>query len=585
MSQQMSVDFGPVIRAVRETITDVGVELSRDITRVDNRVGQVAQDLTLTTTELRELKAAFEEYVQQAARVAAVQQSETRVVNLKAELDRQYGHYSTVRRTSVGLLQAFDVGNVSRAVTSQISEELMLQTPRYWLAPALVGLAAWANHDQEMSEKSVQEAYARDRAKTSLLFTIILRRQGRLEAATRWLKHYLDAQDPSRLGREFAIILEATSYNAFGPAAQQLMSQRLSLWVTQLRNNEEIVEQQIIRWMGEIGSQSEQVTPSSFENLSSLARKDWPRLQTQLEAASALPVMIDKYSAIAKADAQLPTILEDLMDDLVDRLVTEYDEEELPLRREVLYHESVIEEMGDIALARQRATQLQQALDETTDAVSMQTNTAVSPELLGASTQTQRVAIGAAQSDFRAAVGRYCAAYRQASIRDLELHFDREHTEYARKFEFEGCTITTDTEEAVGIDRLRSAWDRTVAAAIEKVRFNNSWYTTRAIFVVVAAVVIGLINPVYGLAAALIGAGIVWYLGDQESKKSAAAVAALEASKDKAIEVSVAKYRNAIAEHVDALLVYRALDAQEEDLLRVIDTWPTVQHTDEEVSA
>lgn len=228
MSQTVHIDFGPVIHAVR----DMGSELSRDIGRVDTRVGIVADDLNLTTTELRELKKAFDAYVQQAAKAAAVQQSETRVGNLKAELDRKFGHYSTVRRTSVGLLQAFDIGNVSRNVTSQISEELMLQTPRYWLAPALVGLAAWANHDQEMAEKSVQEAYARDRAKTSLFFTIILRRQGRLDAATRWLKHYLDAQDPSRLGREFAIILEATSYNAFGPAAQQLMSQRLATWVT-----------------------------------------------------------------------------------------------------------------------------------------------------------------------------------------------------------------------------------------------------------------------------------------------------------------------------------------------------------------
>ncbi len=583
MSQ--SIDLGPVVRAVRESINDVGVELSRDITRLDGRVGQVSDDLNLTTTELRQLRKEFEAYVQQAAKAAAVQQSETRVGNLKAELDRQFGHYSAVRRTSVGLLQAFDVGNVSRSVTSQISEELMLQTPRYWLAPALVGLAAWANDDQEMADKSVQEAYARDRAKTSLFYTIILRRQGRLDAATRWLKHYLDAQDPSRLGREFAIILEATSYNAFGPAAQQLMSQRLATWVAELRNSDEIVEQQINRWMGEIGSQSEQLAPDSFPNLTSLSPRDWPILKKQLESASALPVMVDKYTAIAQADAELPTILENLMDDLVDRLVTEYDEEELPLRREVLYHESVIEEMGDVDLARQRAAQLQQALDDTTDAVSMQTQTAISPELLGASTQTQRIAIGAAQSDFRSAVGRYCASYRQGSIRELELVFDNKHSEYAHKLEFDGCTILTDTEEETGVERIRSTWSRTMTTAIDNARFNNSWYTPKAILVAVIAVVVGLINPVYGIAVALIGAGIVWYLGDQEKKKSVAAIAEIESSRDKATDVSVAKYRNAIAEHVDAMELYRSLDVQEADLLRLADTWPTAQHTDEEVSA
>lgn len=581
MSQTVHIDFGPVIHAVR----DMGSELSRDIGRVDTRVGIVADDLNLTTTELRELKKAFDAYVQQAAKAAAVQQSETRVGNLKAELDRKFGHYSTVRRTSVGLLQAFDIGNVSRNVTSQISEELMLQTPRYWLAPALVGLAAWANHDQEMAEKSVQEAYARDRAKTSLFFTIILRRQGRLDAATRWLKHYLDAQDPSRLGREFAIILEATSYNAFGPAAQQLMSQRLATWVTELRTSDEVVEQQITRWMGEIGAQSEQVTPASFENLETLAKNDWPKLKEQLEAASALPVMIDKYSAIANSDAQLPTILENLMDDLVDRLVTEYDGEELPLRREVLYHESVIKELGDVDLAGKRAAQLQEALDETTDAVSMQTQTAITPELLGTSTQTQRVAIGAAQSDFRTAVGRYCASYRQASIKDLTLKFDAEHSEYARQLAFNGISFPTTTPEVDGVGHIRTAWNQTVSSAISNAQFNNSWYTGRVIVALIAAVVIGLFNPVFGFAVALIGGGIVWYMGDQEKKKCQAAIDSIQATKDKAAEVSIAKYRNAIAEHVDALELYRSLDVQEADLLHVVNTWPTAQQTDEEASA
>lgn len=583
MSQ--SIDLGPVIRAVRDEISGVGVELSREITRVDGHVGQVAKDLSLTSTQLRELKSAFDQYVAQAAKVAAVQQSETRVGNLKADLDRKYGHYSTVRRTSVGLLQAFDVGNVSKTVTAQVSEELMLQTPRYWLAPALVGLAAWANDDQDMAEKSIQEAYARDRAKTSLFFTIILRRQGRLDGAVRWLKHYLDAQDPSRLGREFAIILEATSYNAFGPAAQQLMSQRLSTWVTQLRNSEEIVEQQIARWVGEIGSQTEQLAPGSYQNLSTLSPRDWPRLKAQLEAATALPVMTDKYTAVANVDAQMPTMLENLMDDLVDRLVTEYDEEELPLRRDVLYHESVIEELGDVDLARQRADQLQQALDDSTDAVSMQTQTAITPELLGVSTQTQRVAIGAGQPDFRTAVGRFCASYRSASVRDLELVFNKKHSEYAREYSFVGCKLSTSTREEEGIEKLRSAWDRTMAAAIENNRFNNSWYTKRALIAAVIAVVIALINPVFGIAAALIGGGTVWYLGDQEKKKCDAAVRAIEASREKAVQVSIAKYRNATAEHIDALELYRSLDQQEPDLLALVDTWPTAQRTDEEASA
>ncbi|QXT63784.1 hypothetical protein [Tessaracoccus palaemonis] len=581
MTQSISIDFSPVIRAV----DNVGLELSQNINQVDARVGMVAQDLRLTTDQLIALRSEFDAFVQQAGRTAAVQQSETRVVNLKADLDRSYGHHAVVRRTSVGLLQAFDVGNVSRAVTAQISEELMLQTPRYWLAPALVALAAWANHDQEMAERSVREAYARDRSKTSLLFTIILRRQGRLEASTRWLKHYLEAQDPGRLGREFTVIFEAASFNAFGPAAQQLMTRRLADWVTQLSASDDIVQQQIARWLGELQSQTEQLDPAGYPNLADLSPTDWPVLVNQLEVASSLPVMIDKYGSIARHETSLPTALEDLMDDLVDRLVTEYDAEELPLRREVLYHESVIEEGGDIALARRRADELQKALDETTDAISLQTQTAIAPELLGASVQTQRIAIGASQAHLLTAIGRYCAAYRQSALEHLRLDFTDQHSNYAREYAFGGASFSTELPEDAGVARLREAWVRTMSSHLEKARFDNSWYGGKAILVLGIAIVVGLFNVAFGIAAALIGAGVVWFFAEEAKKASKAAIVALEDARDKAAEVSIAKYRNALAERVDALDLYRSLDRQEADLISLIETWPTAQRTDQEVSA
>lgn len=580
MSQQ-SINLTPIIRAVQ----DVGLELSQQIGAVDGRVGGVAKDLSLTSEQLRQLRKEFEAFVGQAARTAAVQQSETRVGNLRAELDRQFGHYALVRRTSVGLLQAFDVGNVSKAVTAQISEELMLQTPRYWLAPALVALAAWANDDQDVAQKSVQEAYARDRSKTSLLFTIILRRQGRLNAAARWLKHYLDAQDPSHLGREFAVILEATSYNAFGPAAQTLMAQRLATWVADLRTNDAIVEDQINRWREEIRAQEELLSPTSFPSLAGLATVGYAELHTQIEAASALPVMIDKYSAIAASDTELPASLENLMDDLTDRLVTEYDTEELPLRREVLYHETVVEEMGDLDLARQKSDHLQQALDDTTDAVSMQTQTAISPELMGASTQTQRIAIGAGLDDFRTALGRHCAAYRAASVRDLKLVFTEDHSAYARQLSFSGCAFATNTPEEQGIQELTSAWDATVRNAINAASFQNTWYTKPAIIAGAIALILALFNPLLGLAVALIGAGIVWYQGDQQKKKCDAAVHDIQNTQAKALEYSISEYRTALAEHVDALDLYQSLDSQEADLLHVLDTWPTARTSSQEISA
>ena len=159
------IDFSPVIRAIdqaNDNIITVNKNISvlgNDLDRVSDRVGLIDDKVDNTQSELAELRRQFEEYVKQAERTANVQRAETKVGTLKADLEREFGHYKVVRRSSIGLLQAFDVGNVSESTASQISEELMIQTPRYWLAPALVALAAWSRDDKDICEHSITETY------------------------------------------------------------------------------------------------------------------------------------------------------------------------------------------------------------------------------------------------------------------------------------------------------------------------------------------------------------------------------------------------------------------------------------------
>ena len=247
-----TIDLTPLARHIEEVGRDIVQHLGSQIEEVHSQVGVVASDLHLTRDELIQLKADFEAFVEQATRAAAVQQSQLKAVDLKAQLDREFGHYSVVRRTCVGLLQSFDVGNVSNAVATTVAEELMIQTPRYWLAPALVALAAWSHDRADIAEKSVTEAFARDRHKTSLFFALILRRQGRLAASVRWLRHYFASLDPTALSREFAIILESASCAAFGPEGQELLAERLATWSRELRDSSETVEEQVARWNEEI---------------------------------------------------------------------------------------------------------------------------------------------------------------------------------------------------------------------------------------------------------------------------------------------------------------------------------------------
>lgn len=569
-----SIDLTPLSRQINEVGREIINNLGSQIDGVQANLGTVRNDLQLTRSELADLREEFQQFVEEAARVAAVQQSQVKIVDLKAQLDREFGHYSVVRRTSVGLLQGFDVGNISNAVATNVAEELMIQTPRYWLAPALVALAAWSHDRQDIAEKSVQEAFSRDRHKTSLFFTLVLRRQGRMSGSVRWLRHYMASLDPSALTREFAVILEASSCNAFGPEGNELLSAKLAEWSKQLRQHPEAVEEQVGRWTSELASHQLQLGSNEYQTLRHLCAQ-WNTIRENMEAASALPEVLAKYRQVRDHEAPPPTSLEDLLDDILDTLVTEFDAEELPLRREVTYHEAVIEERGDLNRAEKKAELLQEALEETNDVVTIQTMGAISSELLGISVNTQKMAIGVARDDFRTAVGRYCSGYRAKEGTDIVLDFNPNHSNHASAHGFVGAKVHVNSGQQAAEGLLRDAWGNTMNPKIERARFDNKYYLQPALIAAGIAVVLLVINPIAGLLAALIGAGVIWYLGEQKKKAAAQEVKALEHIRQEAYDHSVQLYRNAMAELTDANLTYKELDAFEAPLLELIDGWPT----------
>lgn len=171
------INLNPVIREISDVQNNI-LLLNGKMDTMGAQVGAVTQDLNTTRQKLQELAEAFEKFSRQAERIAVVQRAETQLGNLKSELDRVYGHYALVRRTSVGVLQAFDVGNVTNDVVAQVSEELMIQSPRYWLAPALVGLAAWSQGRQgDLRKVRARGLYPRCGKNLSLLCAHLTARQ------------------------------------------------------------------------------------------------------------------------------------------------------------------------------------------------------------------------------------------------------------------------------------------------------------------------------------------------------------------------------------------------------------------------
>lgn len=577
-----SVNLAPLQRHLNEIQHDMS-QISRDVDHVGHLVMEVTGDVRTTQEELAELRRQFTAYVEQAERTAAVQRAETKLGTLKADLEREYGHYKVVRRSSVGLLQAFDAGIVSEDVASQISEELMIQTPRYWLAPALVALAAWSRDDKAISTRAVTEAYNRSQAKTALFFALVLRREQRNPESVRWLRHYFASCDPRSLTREFAVILEAASQGQFGPDGTNLVRTQLGTWAKELRDNPDLVRAQIDKWHEELVVARKEMDPGEGSTLKRLTTpSSFALVKHQCEAATALEVCAEKYRAVMESEFSSPGTISSLLDDLLIQLVTEYDSEELPLRREVSYQEAIIDTNGDLGRARTKADQMIAVLDERTDAVTLQTNAAIQPENLGVSVRTQQVAIGVGRKDFRQAIFQYTMDYRRKHVDNVTLRLDASHQPLASDMQFVGFSTSTAEDENEMVNRLRAAWDQTCSSHIERVSFKNQQMFMPIAVAAVVTLFAFVLHPAFGLLAAVLTGGIAWYVIDQAKRKAGAEVMNTLAAKEQAFTISCQMLVDARAEFLDLEIFYENHDADESELRRVLDVWPTGRDTAQE---
>lgn len=403
----------------------------RDLVAISNAVGEVGLQVNdigikqrITQDQLATLHGAVLRLEQQAQRTKNLHSAEARVGQLKNDIEQQFGHHKVVRRTAVGMLRAFDQGLVREETVRAVSEELLVQNSRYWLAPVLVTLAAWAGDDPQLCVRAVEEAYQHSPERTALFMALVLRRQDRGPAAVRWLRHYLDAQDPAALGREFPVILEATAQGAFGPAGLALVQERLDGWRRLLLDDEAVISAQVRRWRVELTSHVRvDGLDEDFPRLAE-ASPQWPQLRLMLSHAQAHGSILDRYTPVLAAEATPSSRIEDAVDELLDQLVTEYDREELPLRRQLAEQEAIVQADGDLAAAEQVARAQVDVLDDTRDYLSLQTDCALAPHTLAVSAQTQRLAMAACHDWIGEAHAGFTNDYRIAAPTTVEVAVD-----------------------------------------------------------------------------------------------------------------------------------------------------------------
>lgn len=479
--------------------------LQSDIGTVSNQVDNVGHDLSQTRAELSRLEQAFADFVEADLKAKELSLAETRQVKIRQEIENTFGQNAVVRRQATGILQASDIQLVRQETIRGATEELMLSTPRYWLAPALVALAAWLGDNRDLAQRALAEAVRRDDEKTSLFFALISRRAGRSEANRTWLDRYFGLQNPHQLDRQTVVMVDAMANGVFNADTTQLCSKRITAWIEELSQQAGFAEVQRSQWSDALRSKTPHADHADdYPHLSRFS-PTWGALGTSLNEASMQSAVLQHFEQVFQGEIKPASSVLVAVDDLLTKLVTRFDDEELPLRRQEELCRLIIEESGDKRAAQSRYDLQSKTLDTQVDFTQLLTNAAMHPETSHVTRATQRFAIAHSRDWILDAHSDVTAKARQRVPQRIELQLE----------DWSGQTSAGENEAEL-LASLASHLDQREAEALAGAKLGLKHWGAVAIgaVLVLMSVSYGMVSLVLGLAA------LGWaYLGHRTVQK------------------------------------------------------------------
>jgi hypothetical protein len=562
-----------------DRVQQMVLNLEGSISTVGHQVAVVSAEQKETRSDLAALYQDFLTFRKQSELNNNKQNALVKVGNLEDKLEYQFGINKRVRNNAIGMLQAFDEGLVTEETALRVGEELMMEAKEYWLAPVLVALSAWASNERDLCDRAVTLAFRRSPSHTSLFMALVLRRQGRQEASVRWLRHYLNAQDPRALGRNFAVILESVAHGAFGPSGMVMVREFLDRWSEQLAQDEAAQTEQVRLWRMEMEQHRSISATGRYPRLAAVS-PEWPQMDKVVCSAEAHRKVLDKYTAMLAEELPTDSSLEDRIDDILDRLVKDYDDPELPMRRDMVYQQAIVDNDGDIAQAQLEVASTFGALETKLSYLTVQTQSALNPSHIGVSRSTQRIAVASCHEWFRRAVTGYTMDYRTAVPPDVTAVFESKHNVMAQFFQlprWQGSFTKPikDLEADLG-----GHWDRHTQPFIDGLAAKVTGQIVAAACVSVGLLAILSCGGAWaaGIIIALLVGGVWGAVINNKVQQGRKAQEQARTVLAQAKQDSITQLRAARAELTDWATEFRRSDANETDLRTFIDGLAVAGH-------
>ncbi|MBR5496524.1 MAG: hypothetical protein IKV76_00900 [Clostridia bacterium] len=534
--------------------------INNELDVLHSNVSTVNDNISTVYDEVQKLAEDFYSFVGEQMKANNKQNSQQRIIQLNQDIEKRFGHYDIVRRHTTGILQADDLGIVKKDVISNASEEIMISTPGYWLAPCLVALAAWINNDPELADKALKEAIKRNDEKTSLFFALICRRADRKAASLKWTRRYLENQDEANLDRKTIIILDAFASGLLGADTDGLISKQIDTWLEHLSEKPGFVEQQTKQWSDAINLKKKPLGDTNYKYLPKYS-PTWPVLKEVMEGARLHADLLAYFINIYE-QKDSTAALKVQLDETLDSLVTDYDDEELPLKKEKRYHEFVVQFNGDTKIAQQHMDLEESAFETHKDFTQLLTDAAMKPESSNASVSTQKFAIALSKPWIQDAYNDVVAKNRMHVPNEIQVTIDT----------FKAITTDGQNETAM-IAGFNAHTDREKADALSKCVMSG--FDNISHFIGIGIIVLGIIlgftvSWALAIVVAIIG-GVLIGMHFKKKKTVETNRQNIEAQFEERRKNGIIIIRAILAEVVDYRAEFATTDAESEKVVTFLE--------------
>ena len=349
-----------------------------DVTRLENKIDQLSETTERLNTMVHSANAAietanqniqvltqrFQEMVNDQKKQAALQQASTELVRVRQELEQNYGNYKVIRETMLGVLQATDLALVKKATISRVSEELMLSTPKYWLAPCLVAVAAWIGNDRDLAQRAISEAVKRDEERTAITMALICRRNNRVQTCYEWLSIYFSHQNAANFSEGSFAYIDAYVNGVFGPDEKHMCDDYVMQWMNEIRGNSSNLEASQENTWKEYCSRFSLDISHLYPDLNGTVA-EYENINEYVSRILAVDSIADNLTGINNAYIDQNSLKAKIDKSLI-QLISRYNEDEEPLRKEEQYLKAIKYFEGDKEAASQSIVQAEQERQQKT---------------------------------------------------------------------------------------------------------------------------------------------------------------------------------------------------------------------------